>query len=157
MSFGGSTREKRMKFNLLFVNLKKYLRILFIFLLIFQLNDLGSFALTMRDSKEGNIIEELRLNVPYKYKEVWLKAEEEVWEPWLSKQEGFLGRQIFYNDEKEEALLLVNWENRKLWKKISNEEVNKIQRNFEENVKDKLDISNNPFEFVYEGELFKQQ
>ena len=51
----------------------------------------------------------------------------------------------------------MNWENRKLWKKISNEEVNKIQRNFEENVKDKLDISNNPFEFVYEGELFKQQ
>tara|TARA_Y100001978_G_C23340629_1_gene267273 strand:- start:214 stop:549 length:336 start_codon:yes stop_codon:yes gene_type:complete len=111
----------------------------------------------MRDSKEGNIIEELRLNVPYKYKEVWLKAEEEVWEPWLSKQEGFLGRQIFYNDEKEEALLLVNWENRKLWKKISIEEVNKIQSNFEENVKDKLDISTNPFEFVYEGELFKQQ
>ena len=146
-----------MKFNLLFVNLKKYLRILFIFLLIFKLNDLGSFALTMRDSKEGNIIEELRLNVPYKYKEVWLKAEEEVWEPWLSKQEGFLGRQIFYNDEKEEALLLVNWENRKLWKKISIEEVNKIQSNFEENVKDKLDISTNPFEFVYEGELFKQQ
>ena len=146
-----------MKFNLLFVNLKKYLRILFIFLLIFQLNDQGSFALTMRDSKEGNIIEELRLNVPYKYKEVWLKAEEEVWEPWLSKQEGFLGRQIFYNDEKEEALLLVNWENRKLWKKISIEEVNKIQSNFEENVKDKLDISTNPFEFVYEGELFKQQ
>ena len=157
MSFGGSTREERMKFNLLFVNLKKYLRILFIFLLIFQLNDQGSFALTMRDSKEGNIIEELRLNVPYKYKEVWLKAEEEVWEPWLSKQEGFLGRQIFYNDEKEEALLLVNWENRKLWKKISIEEVNKIQSNFEENVKDKLDISTNPFEFVYEGELFKQQ
>tara|TARA_B100001121_G_C18579348_1_gene568915 strand:- start:119 stop:301 length:183 start_codon:yes stop_codon:yes gene_type:complete len=59
--------------------------------------------------------------------------------------------------KKEEALLLVNWENRKLWKKISIEEVKKIQNNFEENVKDKLDISYNPFEFVYEGELFKQQ
>tara|TARA_Y100001978_G_scaffold47053_1_gene42042 strand:- start:1024 stop:1464 length:441 start_codon:yes stop_codon:yes gene_type:complete len=146
-----------MKLNFLFGTLKKYLRISLIFLLIFQLNQQSSLALSMRDSKEGNIFEELRLNVPYKYKEVWLKAEKEVWEPWLSNQDGFLGRQIFYNDEKEEALLLVNWENRKLWKKISIEEVKKIQNNFEENVKDKLDISYNPFEFVYEGELFKQQ
>tara|TARA_Y100000589_G_scaffold109235_1_gene103813 strand:- start:1552 stop:1992 length:441 start_codon:yes stop_codon:yes gene_type:complete len=146
-----------MKLNFLFGTLKKYLRIALIFLLIFQLNQQSSLALSMRDSKEGNIFEELRLNVPYKYKEVWLKAEKEVWEPWLSNQDGFLGRQIFYNDEKEEALLLVNWENRKLWKKISIEEVKKIQNNFEENVKDKLDISYNPFEFVYEGELFKQQ
>ena len=150
-------REERMKLNFLFGTLKKYLRIALIFLLIFQLNQQSSLALSMRDSKEGNIFEELRLNVPYKYKEVWLKAEKEVWEPWLSNQDGFLGRQIFYNDEKEEALLLVNWENRKLWKKISIEEVKKIQNNFEENVKDKLDISYNPFEFVYEGELFKQQ
>ena len=94
-----------MKLNFLFGTLKKYLRISLIFLLIFQLNQQSSLALSMRDSKEGNIFEELRLNVPYKYKEVWLKAEKEVWEPWLSNQDGFLGRQIFYNDEKGRSIV----------------------------------------------------
>ena len=147
-----------MKFKFIF---DKFIKNIFyssiLFFLIFQNNVSILKAAPMINNNQISVTEELRLNIPAKYKKAWLEAEKQIWEPWLAKQEGFLGRQIFYNDEKEEALLLVNWENRKLWKKISNEEVNKIQRNFEENVKDKLDISNNPFEFVYEGELFKQQ
>tara|TARA_B100000900_G_scaffold415163_1_gene444058 strand:- start:2278 stop:2610 length:333 start_codon:yes stop_codon:yes gene_type:complete len=109
------------------------------------------------DKTEKLIVEELRLNVPLKYKETWIKAEREIWEPWLSKQEGFLGRRIYYNEKKGEALLLVNWENRELWKNISAEEVNKIQNIFEENIKNSLNIERNPFEFIYEGELFEQK
>ena len=93
--------------------IKKVFVLLFVFI-IFQLNVSNSLALQMNKLNE-NIVEELRLSVPLKYKETWLKAEEEVWEPWLSKQDGFLGRQIFYNQKKGEALLLVKWENRKLW------------------------------------------
>tara|TARA_Y100000589_G_scaffold328434_2_gene372545 strand:+ start:5207 stop:5647 length:441 start_codon:yes stop_codon:yes gene_type:complete len=146
-----------MKSDMLFDNLKKYLRIIFILFLIIQISLQSSDAITMITSQEGNIVEELRLNVPKKYKEAWLKAEREVWEPWLMEQKGFLGRQIFYNDEREEALLLVSWENRELWKNIKANEVNYIQNLFEENVKDTLNISFNPFKFVFEGELFKQQ
>ena len=109
------------------------------------------------DQNQELIIEELRLDVPAKYKNVWLKAENQIWEPWLAQQEGFLGRQIFYNEEKEEALLLVNWENKKLWKNISQEEVNKVQDIFDRNVKDVLNLSKNPFELIYEGELFNQK
>ena len=86
---------------------------------------------------------------------VWLQAEKEVWEPWLSIQDGFLGRQIFWDKEKEEALILVNWENKQLWKSISMNEVNQIQEKFEENVKTSLNIDVNPFELIYEGELVK--
>ena len=109
------------------------------------------------DKLNENIVEELRLNVPLKYKETWLKAEEEVWEPWLSKQDGFLGRQIFYNQKTGEALLLVKWKNRNLWKNISDEEVNKMQKIYEETVTSSLGVETNPFQFIYEGELFEQK
>tara|TARA_B100000676_G_scaffold33050_1_gene31258 strand:+ start:168 stop:605 length:438 start_codon:yes stop_codon:yes gene_type:complete len=135
--------------------IKKVFVLLFVFI-IFQLNVSNSLALQMNKLNE-NIVEELRLSVPLKYKETWLKAEEEVWEPWLSKQDGFLGRQIFYNQKTGEALLLVKWKNRNLWKNISEEEVNKMQKIYEETVTSSLGVETNPFKFIYEGELFEQK
>ena len=135
--------------------IKKVFVLLFVFI-IFQLNVSNSLALQMNKLNE-NIVEELRLSVPLKYKETWLKAEEEIWEPWLSKQDGFLGRQIFYNQKTGEALLLVKWRNRNLWKNISDEEVNKMQKIYEETVTSSLGVETNPFKFIYEGELFEQK
>ena len=135
--------------------IKKVFVLLFVFI-IFQLNVSNSLALQMNKLNE-NIVEELRLSVPLKYKETWLKAEEEVWEPWLSKQDGYLGRQIFYNQKNGEALLLVKWKNRNLWKNISEEEVNKMQKIYEENVTSSLGVESNPFQFIYEGELYEQK
>ena len=137
-------------------NLLKKFFVLLLITIIFQLNVSNSFALQMNKLNE-NIVEELRLSVPLKYKETWLKAEEEVWEPWLSKQDGFLGRQIFYNQKTGEALLLVKWKNRNLWKNISEEEVNKMQKIYEETVTSSLGVETNPFQFIYEGELFEQK
>ena len=135
--------------------IKKVIVLLLVFI-IFQLNVSNVFALQMNKLNES-IVEELRLSVPLKYKETWLKAEEEVWEPWLSKQDGFLGRQIFYNQKTGEALLLVKWKNRNLWKNISEEEVNKMQKIYEETVTSSLGVETNPFKFIYEGELFEQK
>ena len=98
----------------------------------------------------------LRVHFPSEFKKIWLQAEKEVWEPWLSIQDGFLGRQIFWDKENEEALILVNWENKKLWKSISMNEVNEVQEKFDENVKTSLNTNVNPFELIYEGELVKQ-
>ena len=137
-------------------NLIKKVFVLLLVFIIFQLNVSNSLALQMNKLNE-NIVEELRLSVPQKYKETWLKAEEEVWEPWLSKQDGFLGRQIFYNQKTGEALLLVKWRNRNLWKNISDEELNKMQNIYEETVTSSLGVETNPFQFIYEGELFEQK
>ena len=139
--------------------LKNLIKKVFVLLLVFiilQLNVSNAFALQMNKLNEI-IVEELRLSVPLRYKETWLKAEEEIWEPWLSKQDGFLGRQIFYNQKTGEALLLVKWENRNLWKNISIEEVNKMQKIYEETVVSSLEVETNPFELIYEGELFEQK
>ena len=137
-------------------NLIKKFVVLILISIIIQSNFTEALALPMNKSN-GIIVEELRLSVPLKYKESWLKAEEEVWEPWLSKQDGFLGRQIFYNQKTGEALLLVKWKNRNLWKNISDEEVNKMQKIYEETVTSSLGVETNPFKFIYEGELFEQK
>ena len=51
---------------------------------------------------------------------------------------------------------MVNWKSKKLWKSIPMSEVNIVQGKFEENVKTALNVSKNPFELIYEGELDKQ-
>jgi len=147
-----------MKFNYQFrKNIKRFL-FFFIFLIvfIFEANFQIVSAITMENLKTEVVTEELRLKVPAKFKEVWLQAEKKIWDPWLSRQSGFLGRQIFWDKEKEEALILVKWENKKLWKNISMEEVNEIQESFEQNVEESLQIKTNPFILIYESELYSQ-
>ena len=86
-----------------------------------------------------------------------MNAEKTIWEPWLSSQDGFISRQLFWDIEKEEALILVNWKSKKLWKSIPMSEVYEVQKKFEDNVKDALNVGENPFELIYEGELDKQR
>ena len=127
-----------------------------LFVFLFQSNSQILNALPMENYQNATVIEELRLKVPADVKTAWLNAEKEIWDPWLSSQDGFLGRQLFWDKEKEEALILVNWESKKLWKSIPMAEVNVLQEKFEDNVKTALNVSKNPFELIYEGELVKQ-
>ena len=147
-----------MKLNFIYEKFKVFfLNLLIIFILFYSSNSqiAHSFPKDMKIN-DSVVIEELRLNVPSKFREVWLQAEREVWEPWLNNQNGFLGRQIFWNKDKEEALILVNWKNKKLWKSISKEEIEKIQDKFEEKVKTSLNVQINPFEITYSSEIYKQ-
>ncbi len=139
----------------------KIKRVCFMLIFLVVLISLTNFqivqALSMENYQREIVIEELRLKVPSEFKKVWLNAEKEIWEPWLSSQDGFLGRKIFYNQKKEEALILVNWRSKKLWKSIPMTEVNIVQKKFEDNVKAALNVGENPFELIYEGELDKQR
>ena len=148
-----------MKFNL---NLRRIFQKFCLILIClvafnFQFDFPNLQALPMDNYQDEMVIEELRLKVPAASKAAWLNAEKEIWDPWLSSQEGFLGRQLFWDREKEEALILVNWKSKKLWKSIPISEVNVVQQKFEDNVKAALNVGENPFELIYEGELDKQR
>ena len=125
--------------------------------LIFQFDIPNLKALPMDNYKDEIVIEELRIKVPTDAKAAWLKAEKEIWEPWLSSRDGFLGRQLFWDKENEQALILVTWKSKKLWKSIPMSDVNVVQKKFEDNVKTALNVIENPFKLIYEGELDKQR
>ena len=127
-----------------------------LFIFLFQINSPILNALSMDTYQTGLVTEELRLKIPSEFKKIWLQAEKEVWEPWLSIQDGYLGRKIFWDEEKEEALILVKWKNKRLWKNISMKEVNEMQEKFEENIKTSLNLNVNPFKLIHEGELVEQ-
>jgi len=141
---------------------KKRIKSFFFFFLsllffLYQINTHIAQAIAMDQYKKEIITEELRLKVPAQYKEVWLNAEKEIWDPWLSLQDGYMGRELFWDKEKEESLILVNWKSKKLWKSIQMAEVNVIQEKFEDNVKTALNLNENPFALIYEGELSKER
>ena len=101
-----------------------------------------------------SIVEHLKLDVPEKYKVAWLKAEQGSWEPWLLKQDGFLGRQLFSDSKAEEATLLIGWKSREVWKSITQSEINLVQQEFEKIAREETGASSgNPFPLIYEGEL----
>ena len=136
---------------------KLFLNLLLGLVTLLQINIQNVNSLIMDNNTKGKFItEELRLKVPADSKAAWLNAEKKIWEPWLCTKDGYLGRQIFWDKEKEEALILVNWKTKKLWKNIPINEVYEIQKRFEENVKTSLNVNINPFVLIYEGELEKQ-
>ncbi len=132
---------------------------LFIIVIIFStffgnVNNIQAEDLFKVNFPEESIVEHLKLEVPKKYKNAWLKAEKRSWEPWLLKQDGFLGRQIFWDPNAEEATLLIAWESRGVWKRISQKEINLVQQNFEKIAREETgEISGNPFPLIFEGEL----
>tara|TARA_B100000965_G_scaffold38581_1_gene28443 strand:+ start:221 stop:676 length:456 start_codon:yes stop_codon:yes gene_type:complete len=137
----------------------KIFRLLFISV-IFLSTFFGNVKNTQADSllkvgfPQESIVEHLKLEVPKKFKKAWIKAEEGSWEPWLLKQDGFLGRQLFWDPKNEEATLLIGWKSRAIWEKISQKEINIVQQDFERIArKETGEITGNPFPLIYEGEL----
>ena len=137
----------------------KIFRLLFISL-IFLSTFFGKVTNTQAESllkvgfPQESIVEHLKLEVPKKFKKAWIKAEEGSWEPWLLKQDGFLGRQLFWDPKDEEATLLIGWKSRAIWKNISQKEINIVQQDFERIArKETGEITGNPFPLIYEGEL----
>jgi uncharacterized protein (TIGR03792 family) len=82
-------------------------------------------------SPEATVVEHLRLKVPADARQAWLQAERETWEPWLQRQDGFLGRQLLWDAERQEGVLLIHWRSRRQWLTIPEQEIAAVQRRFE--------------------------
>ena len=103
------------------------------------------------------VVEHLRLQVPQESREQWMVAERGSWEPWLKRQPGFLGRDLFWDPATEEGTLLIRWSSREAWKSISMEEVETVQERFETLAREQTgQRQGNPFPLVFEGELLPQ-
>ena len=139
--------------------IENFCRFLFVILIIIStvfgnVKNIQAESLLKVNFPKESIVEHLKLDVPKQFKNSWLKAEEGSWEKWLLKQDGFLGRQLFWDPKGEEATLLIGWESRAVWKNISQSEINLVQQDFEKIArKETGQRSGNPFPLIYEGEL----
>ena len=130
------------------------LSLIFLATIFGNVKDIQAESLLKVNFPKESIVEHLKLDVPKKFKYAWLKAEEGSWEPWLLKQDGFLGRQLFWDPKLEEATLLIGWESREVWKNISQAEINLVQQDFEKIAREETGVSSgNPFPLIFEGEL----
>jgi uncharacterized protein (TIGR03792 family) len=110
----------------------------------------------------GPVVEHLRVKVPADARGAWLQAEEESWGPWLQRQDGFLGRDLLWDAEREEGLLLIRWRSRRQWLAIPERDIAAVQRQFEASARRALALdpaagegptASNPFPLVFAGEL----
>ena len=103
------------------------------------------------------VVEHLRIKVPTEARQAWLKAEKGSWEPWLAQQDGFMGRDLLWDAEREEGTLLIRWASRDQWKAIPAQEVERVQDRFEQLAREATGLrQGNPFPLVFEGELVPQ-
>ena len=80
------------------------------------------------------VVEMLRLDVPAAQRQIWLEAEASTWQPWLERQDGFLGRDLYWDPKLEQGILLIRWASRDQWKAIGAEAVDQVQQRFDAEV-----------------------
>ncbi|MFM7265620.1 MAG: TIGR03792 family protein [Cyanobium sp.] len=110
---------------------------------------------------EVAVVEHLRVRVRADARAAWLEAEALSWEPWLRQQAGYLGRELRWDAEREEGVLLIRWASREQWKAIPEDEVARVQVRFEVLARRALGHAfaseeqppANPFPLVHAGEL----
>jgi uncharacterized protein (TIGR03792 family) len=110
---------------------------------------------------EVAVVEHLRVRVQADARAAWLHAEAHSWDPWLRRQPGYLGRDLHWDAEREEGVLLIRWASRAQWKAIPEAEVEAVQARFEalarrclrREAHSEAGLSANPFPLVHAGEL----
>ena len=83
-------------------------------------------------------IELLRLRVPAQQREIWLAAERAIWEPWLLRQAGFLGRELFWDPVLEHGVLVIRWASHSLLHGISATDVARVHQAFQQHARELL-------------------
>jgi len=105
------------------------------------------------------ITEYLRLEVPAGMEQDWLAAEQATWEPWLRAQPGFRGRELFWDPNHQEGLLLIHWASRDQWQAIPEARIAQVQQQFETEVRRALHQTSlqTPFPLLQSGEFQPMQ
>jgi uncharacterized protein (TIGR03792 family) len=103
------------------------------------------------------VVEYLRVRVPARARQAWLEAERASWGPWLAEQEGFLGRDLYWDAQREEGVLLIRWRRAEDWFSIPAEQLEGVQERFELVARRASgQRSGNPFPLVAEGKLLPE-
>ncbi|HKV08674.1 MAG TPA: TIGR03792 family protein [Thermoanaerobaculia bacterium] len=76
------------------------------------------------------IIEWQRVRLRPGMRERFVEKDREIWTPGLSREAGFLGKEVWLGEEESEVILVVRWESREHWKGIPKERLDEIEERF---------------------------
>jgi uncharacterized protein (TIGR03792 family) len=104
-------------------------------------------------------IELLRLRVLAEQRSCWLQAEAAGWGPWLERQRGFAGRELYWNARDAEGVLLIRWRRASDWHGLAEASLVEPQQRFEAEARRCLALpatADNPFALLGSAELLPQ-
>lgn len=77
------------------------------------------------------VIEWLKIRVAPERREQYIQKDEEIWTTALSTYPGFLGKQVWINpNQQDEVVLVIQWESREAWKRVSVQHIKETERLF---------------------------
>lgn len=86
------------------------------------------------------IIEWQRVRLKPGLRDRFLEKDEEVWTAGLSREAGFLGKEVWLGEDETDLFLVIRWESEEAWKGIPRERLDGLERRFREEVPDGHEI-----------------
>ena len=87
------------------------------------------------------VVEVLQMPVRSQQRQCWLEAEANQWEPWLEQQDGYRGRDLLWDPERQQAVVLVGWQSQQQWDAIPASSIGSTEEAFNAQLRDCLGVS----------------
>ena len=99
-----------------------------------------AWAIQPLDPAAG-VVEVLQMPVSAEQRQCWLEAEASQWEPWLEQQDGYRGRDLLWDPERQQAVVLVGWQSQQQWDDIPSSTINSTEEAFNAQLRQCLGVS----------------
>lgn len=86
------------------------------------------------------VIEWQRIRVRPGLRGRFVEEDEKVWTAGLSREPGFLGKEVWLGEDETDLFLVIRWESEEAWKGVSRERLDALDRRFREEVPDGHEI-----------------
>ena len=89
----------------------------------------------------AGVVEVLQMPVSAGQRQCWRQAEEAHWEPWLQQQDGYRGRELLWDPERQQAVVLVGWQSQQQWDAIPASSIGSTEEAFNAQLRSCLGVS----------------
>ena len=89
----------------------------------------------------AGVVEVLQMPVRKEQRQCWLEAEASQWEPWLEQQDGYRGRELLWDPERQQAVVLVGWQSQQQWDAIPGSSIGDTEEAFNAQLRQCLGVS----------------
>jgi len=76
-------------------------------------------------------VEILQMPVTKDQTSCWRMAEAKIWEPWLEQQSGYQGRELLWDRDRQQAVVLIGWLSQSAWDAIPASSIKKTENRFD--------------------------